>query len=332
MTVHDLTADLTAEAAAALAEASAAEAAATARRALQAAAIAARQKERIATATPATGVGDLLPMSIDRPAKTRKPAPATGVVLYYGPSVLDGGPIVVILTGLTASANRKTGAVLQTWIMRADRLPVDALADATDSTVCGQCVFRPDLANAARDAVIAARLAAGWKTTAARAHTGIPRCYVNVGQAPQQIFKTWRAGRYPVADAESLAELLGGDYTLRLGAYGDPAAVPFAGAWRAAIDGAAHILGYTHQWAENPDAAAPYKGLCQASVSTPAEARAAMLGGWRVFLVADLRGVDHGLGLLINCPSDKSTHPHTTTCEACKLCNGKKANVWIVPH
>jgi hypothetical protein len=37
-----------------------------------------------------------------------------GAILYRGPSLLDGAPIVAIVTGLAStSANAKTGAMLQ---------------------------------------------------------------------------------------------------------------------------------------------------------------------------------------------------------------------------
>ena len=44
-----------------------------------------------------------------------------GVVLYEGPSVLDGAPIAVIAT--LKSANVKTGDMIQTWIIRSDMHP-----------------------------------------------------------------------------------------------------------------------------------------------------------------------------------------------------------------
>ena len=47
-----------------------------------------------------------------------------GFVLYDGPSVLDGQPIVVIATMETS--NRKTGNMVQTWILRSDISPTDA--------------------------------------------------------------------------------------------------------------------------------------------------------------------------------------------------------------
>ena len=45
----------------------------------------------------------------------------SGYVFYRGPSLLDGAPIIGIVT--TKSENRKTGPILQTWILRADLDP-----------------------------------------------------------------------------------------------------------------------------------------------------------------------------------------------------------------
>jgi hypothetical protein len=59
----------------------------------------------------------------------------SGVILYQGPSLLDGAPIVVIATGLNASSNSKTGDMVQTHIIRADMLPMDAIYNGEDSVV-----------------------------------------------------------------------------------------------------------------------------------------------------------------------------------------------------
>src|SRR3546814_4866747 len=46
-------------------------------------------------------------------------AKVAGVILYEGPSKLDGKPIAVIASGLAkASRNTKTGAMVQTYIIR----------------------------------------------------------------------------------------------------------------------------------------------------------------------------------------------------------------------
>ena len=61
-----------------------------------------------------------------RPIKKRILKPKfSGVILYQGPSLLDGAPIVVILTFSTDNA--KTGDMLQTWILRADMPPTVAI-------------------------------------------------------------------------------------------------------------------------------------------------------------------------------------------------------------
>ena len=50
----------------------------------------------------------------------RKPR---GLVLYEGPSEIDGKPIVCIAT--LDSRNRKTGNMVQTWILRQDVSPFE---------------------------------------------------------------------------------------------------------------------------------------------------------------------------------------------------------------
>ena len=46
----------------------------------------------------------------------------SGYIIYQGPSLLDGNPIVAIAT--TASRNVKTGSMVSIWIMRQDIDPV----------------------------------------------------------------------------------------------------------------------------------------------------------------------------------------------------------------
>jgi hypothetical protein len=65
-----------------------------------------------------------------------------GLVLWRGASLLDGAPIVAIVTGLAAgSSNRKTGDMLQTWILREDMAPTEfgdaygALLNAHEATI-----------------------------------------------------------------------------------------------------------------------------------------------------------------------------------------------------
>ena len=48
----------------------------------------------------------------------------TSAIIYEGPSLIDGGPIVVV--AIVSKRNRKTGDMLQTYIQRADVPPVEA--------------------------------------------------------------------------------------------------------------------------------------------------------------------------------------------------------------
>src|SRR4249920_2581675 len=110
--------------------------------------------------------------------------------------MLDGAPIVAI--ALTASTNRKTGNMVQTYILRDDIAPLAALKTGDDASICGNCKHRPILGGA---------------------------CYVFVGQGPTVVYKTLARGGYPQA-ADIAA--LGAGRMVRLGTYGDPAAVPVA--------------------------------------------------------------------------------------------------------
>ena len=89
-----------------------------------------------------------------------------GRVLYHGPSMLDGAPIVVIATGFSdSSANDKTGAMIQTWIMRADIPPHHAFKSVEGESVCGDCPHKTN------------------KT-----------CYVIWYQAPLAVWNCWHHG------------------------------------------------------------------------------------------------------------------------------------------
>ena len=92
------------------------------------------------------------------------------MIVYRGPSAIDGREIVVILTGLQTrrgSKNAKTGELIQSWILRADVEPHTAVKTGDDASVCGQCPHRPLLASML-------------------ARAGLPSspCYVRTGEAP----------------------------------------------------------------------------------------------------------------------------------------------------
>ena len=62
------------------------------------------------------------------------------MILWKGYSLLDNQPIVVIAT--TGSKNSKTGDMVQTWILRDDIAPNQAVKTGEDYSVCGDCKHR----------------------------------------------------------------------------------------------------------------------------------------------------------------------------------------------
>ena len=75
-----------------------------------------------------------------------------GYVIYDGPSAWDGKRIVVIVTGIRSkSANRKTGGMVQTYIIRPDVSPLAAVYESeADASICGDCPHRGIMVDVAR--------------------------------------------------------------------------------------------------------------------------------------------------------------------------------------
>lgn len=206
------------------------------------------------------------------------------MIIYEGPSQLDGAPIVAIATGTKrASANPKTGRMAQIWILRQDVAPTEAVKTGADSSICGDCTHRGGI--------------------------GKPRtCYVQVPQAPQTVWRTYKAGRYAAADP---AEALAG-HAVRMSAYGDPAALPLP-VVEATMSRASGWTGYTHQWRRAPELAA----WLMASVESDAERIAARIAGFRTFRARE-KAAPLSRGE-IECLSDSAG----ITCAACNLCAGQ---------
>lgn len=219
---------------------------------------------------------------------------SNGAIIYRGPSQLDGKPIVVIAIGFTSgSSNSKTGNMIQTHILREDIAPTDAIKTGDDVSICGQCVHRGDGTGKGRT------------------------CYVNVGQGPLVVWKTYQAGKYPVWDGQGVAGRM-----VRLGTYGDPAAVP-ATVWISLLHGSIGHTGYTHQW-KHPDLLPIFKTLCMASADSVEEAAQAQAMGWRTFRVAL---PDH-VARLDNeaiCPASAEAGKKLT-CAQCRACDGVRNN------
>jgi hypothetical protein len=222
-----------------------------------------------------------------------------GFIAYEGPSLIDGAPIVVIVNKIdTASKNDKTGAIVQSFIIRSDIAPMTALQSGADVAICGDCEHRPILAK----------------------HTGAAPCYVQVGKSVQSVFHAYKRGRYVKADPATIARALAGKI-VRLGTYGDPFAAPVR-MWAQITRYAAGRRGYTHQW-DRPDfdvqAWAP---LVMASADNIDQAAKANLLGMRVFRVSV--GVDVQPGEAM-CPASKEAGQRAT-CAKCTLCSGTSIN------
>ena len=73
-------------------------------------------------------------------SKTKKPV---GFLVYEGPSVLDPSvPIAVIVNRVLGNAtNAKTGAMAQSFIIRTDMKPNDAVRAKQDHAICGACPY-----------------------------------------------------------------------------------------------------------------------------------------------------------------------------------------------
>lgn len=238
-------------------------------------------------------------------------AKPNGAIVFEGNSLLDGSPIVVIATGLKGtSANEKTGAMVQTWILRRDMSPMDAVRTGNDGAICGDCKHR------------------GVRTESLDAWQ-LPRtCYVTVIQAPRSVFAAYQRGVYPRLSAAEVAEIIG-TRPVRLGAYGDPAAVPFE-VWQTLCANSRKHTGYTHQWRQCDSR---LRQLCMASVDTAAEYATARAAGWRTFRVrAPFEPLQPRE---IVCPA--SHERPLTSCEKCGLCDGaretdNRATIAIMAH
>lgn len=231
-----------------------------------------------------------------------KQAQSNGRIIYRGPSMIDGAPIVVIAIGFKqSSANRKTGNLIQTYILRDDQSPLEAIKTGADASICGDCVHRGDN---------------GKNRT----------CYVNIGQGVTVVYKAFVDGKYPLWDGTGINGRL-----VRLGTYGDPAAVPRA-IWEAFLANSVGHTGYTHQW-RRPEFSWLSR-YCMASADTVADSMHAQALGFRTFRVALPSHVKRVKAEAV-CPASEEAGKKLT-CSTCLACNGagtgRKSSIVIQAH
>ena len=169
-----------------------------------------------------------------------------GRILWEGVSPYDGTPIVCIVTGLSqGSANTKTGAMFQTWILPRNVKPNEAFKDGRGRSVCGDCPH------------------AGYNQAT---------CYVKFFHAPLSVWNAYHRGSYaPIGQDWHLFT----GHAVRFGSAGDPAMVP-ADIWQRILEFCDSHTGYSHQWRQ--PWAQGLKGICQASCDGFADYLAASEG------------------------------------------------------
>lgn len=266
-----------------------------------------------------------------------------GFVAYRGPSMIDGSPIVLIVnTG--ESTNEKTGAMAQTYILRADTDPITANRIGADVAICGSCPHRGTSLSLAVARAMVDAMDKGKERTALRrqirtaeeasaTHISYKRsCYVNIGQGALVTYRALLAGSYPDARPEFVAQILTGR-RVRLGTYGDPAAIP-ANVWRALLTHADGHTGYTHQWRDmSEERRAEFRPLTMASADSEQDRTDAVAAGFRTFRVrSESQPMMSGE---IVCPASEEGG-RKTVCETCGLCAGTTARtsktVAIIAH
>ena len=213
-------------------------------------------------------------------------------LLYSGPSMLDGNPIFAALTGIeNPSRNIKTGAMVHSWIMRSDMNPIEAVHANADTSVCGSCSLRGD--------------------------NGKGRsCYVTLFQAPNNIYKT-KDGLKPTP------KLLFRNRAIRLGAYGDHAALPTS-ITADIVKRATMTTGYSHQWRTCDQELRKY---LMASCDSEADRELAKSMGWSTFRVKKVDQLKLKGETL--CPASAEAGKKLT-CITCGKCSGNNAKDIVI--
>lgn len=227
-------------------------------------------------------------------------------VIYEGPSLIDGAPIVVLAQ--SNSTNRKTGDMVQTYILCADIDPITASRTGKDSSICGDCIHK------------------GKPSDKATGQALDRTCYVTLAHGPLGKFKAYKRGAYPEAFGHDKIRAIGLGRMVRLGTYGDPAAVPNY-IWESLIDAAQGWTAYTHGTTN------PMPQQIMTSADSLAQAESAWNRGERTFRVIKALS-DVVKGREVVCPASEEAGKRAT-CDTCKLCAGasvKGKSVAIVAH
>ena len=229
------------------------------------------------------------------------------IILYQGASLINGQPIVALAQ--SDSTNKKTGNMIQTFILDATVDPLEASRTGRDSSICGSCPHR------------------GTPNNNDKGQATNRTCYVTLAHAPLGKYKAYKKGVYgtKTATLKEIAEF-GSLQGVRLGTYGDPCAVPNECGKRLTSK-ALYSTAYTHA-AINP---------MPESIMTSTDNLKQSIDAWgrneRTFRV-----ISHVDQLYkrreVLCPASEEMGKRAT-CASCKLCGGASVNaksIAIVAH
>ena len=219
---------------------------------------------------------------------------AQSSIIYRGPSEIDGSPIVVV--AIVKSSNSKTGNMVQTYILCDNGLdPMLNNKIGNDYSICGNCQFRGE----------AVAIDAPGKHAKGR------KCYVALFQGVLNVWKHLQKNAYPVASGHDAIAKLGAGRMVRIGTYGDGAAVPRY-IWDSLLSEAVGHTAYSHQ----SDILEVDPNLFMISADTKAQALEAWDNGKRTFRVIDQID-DIVKGFEVLCPARKEAG-RSATCDNCK--------------
>ena len=263
------------------------------------------------------------------------------LILFEGPSEIDGAPIVAILTGLaTRSRNTGTGDMLQVYILRSDVPPEAARHVGADVSICGDCAMRGRVVTldvalgiaAALPAKARAPLLKRIKTAQVKSQEtlNIERpCYVIVSQGPTAVYKAYKRGLYHHATPAEAAQHVQGR-ALRIGAYGDSAALP-PGIVEPLAAAADTVTNYTHSGCYDMSRAMQLAQFTMLSADNLKQAKRYWDTGARTFrvssdwtLVDGVRRVQDAMPNESQCPKTLSKR---VTCAGCGVCDGLRRGI-----
>lgn len=211
--------------------------------------------------------------------KTAKKTAPNTYVIHRG--TVNGQPYFVAASGFSRkSNNRKTGDMVQIWFLLENVNPVAVVKSGLDAaTICQGCPF-----------------ASG------------NGCYVNVGQVPLGIYKSYQRG-LPDMLPKDYARFFGGR-KVRFGAYGNPTLLPLAKV-KAIAKVSNGWTGYFHNWrGMMPAKRAAYNDYFMASTETASSYELAKSLQLRTFHVSPTKPAD-----AVECLADS----RGLTCAQCQL-------------